>query len=397
MRLRLFTFLPALLGALLLAAPAHAVGSLFVVRGVQVEATGESGVKACEAAYSQGNPEAWRRLVQRIVPQSDWDRVPDPGPEGLTAFISGYEVSGERRSTTKCIANMTYLFRGDLVKKFLREAGIAYADRRGPSSVVLALYETPEGTRLWGDDNLWLNAFRVVKLENELIPVDAPYGDDGDKAAIPPGTSMGTDWVTYKTIADKYGMKGVLVARASYANGQVDVHATLVTENDVREFTASGKGDDERGALADAVRNLGFAMGESWKEGAAIDNSISAALSVWAPYNSLAERRTIEERLRKIQNILEVSVSRVTTTGMSIYLRYRGRNDQFEKALAEAGFGIYGSETGGLVLTAYKPGEPMSLGGATAMPAEGEVPTEPVPEPEPEPEQPEVPEEITPQ
>lgn len=393
MRLRFATFLSALFGALLLAAPAHAIGSLFVVRGVQVEATGESGVKACEAAYSQGNAEAWKKLIQRIVPQSDWGRVADPGPEGLAAFISGYEVSGERRSGTKCIANMTYLFKGELVKKYLREAGIAYADRRGPASLALALYDTPEGTRLWGDDNLWLNAFRVVKLENELIPVDAPYGDDGDKAAIPPGTAMGTDWLTYKTIADKYGMKAVLVAHASYANGQVDVHATLVSEYDSRDFTATGKGDDERGALADAVRQLAFAMGESWKASAAIDNSISAAISVWAPYNSLAERRSIEERLRKIQNILAVSVTRVTTTGMSVYLRYRGRNDQFEKALAEAGFGIYGSG-GGLVLTAYKPGEPMSLGQATATPEEPTDPADPTqptePEPQPEPEEPQV-------
>lgn len=380
MRFRLSMIFPALALALGLIMPAHAVGSIFVVRGVQVEAEGESGLKACEAAYGQGQPRAWKKLIERIVPKADWGRVPQPSDDSLKDFVQGYEVSGEKRSNTKCIASMTYLFKGDAVKKFLRERGVAYADRRGPASIVLALYDLPDGTRLWGDDNLWLNAFRQVKLENEMIPVDAPYGDDGDKAAIPPGTALGTDWVTYKTIADKYGAKGVLVAHAKGTSTQIDVTATLITEQGTKDFTATGTGVDERGALADAVRNLASAMNEGWKEGAAIDNSISAGITVWAPYNSLSERQSIEARLRKIQNILAVTVNRVTVTGMSVSLRYRGRNDQFQKALAEANFGIYDSGSGP-VLTAYKPGVPMALGGASASSQDQpDTPSEPPPE-----------------
>lgn len=391
MRFRVFALAAALAAPILFAAPAHAVGSLFVVRGVQVEATAESGPKACEAAYTQGHSGAWLRLIQRIVPQPDWGKVPDPTSEELESFVSGYEVSGEKRSTSKCIASMTYLFKADLVKKYLREKGVAYADRRGPSTLAIPLYETAEGTRLWGDDNLWLSAFRGVKLENELIPVEAPFGDDGDKAAIPPGASLGTDWVTYKTIADKYGMKAVLVARARYASGQVDVTAQLVSESGAQEFTATGTGDDERAALADAVRKLGAVMNEAWKESAAIDNSISAHISVWAPYSSLAQRRSIEERLRKIQNILEVNISRVTVSGMAVGLRYRGRNDQFEQALKQANFGIYASTSSeaGRVLTDYQSGQPMALGGATVddaepvpTPAVTEEPEEPIEEPQ---------------
>jgi len=380
---RVFALAAALVASILFAAPAHAVGSLFVVRGVQVEATGESGPKACDAAYSQGHSVAWTHLIHRIVPQADWEKVSQPSAEELNAFVSGYEVSGEKRSTSKCIASMTYLFKADLVKQFLRGKGIAYADRRGPATLAIPLYDTPEGTRLWGDDNLWLGAFRAVKLENELIPVEAPYGDDGDKAAIPPGASLGADWVTYKTIADKYGMKAVLVARATYANGEAKVTAQLVTENSTEDYTAIGTADDERGALAAAVRNLGAVMNEKWKDSAAIDNSISAYISVWAPYSSLGQRRTIEERLRKIQNVLEVSVTRVTVSGMAVGLRYRGRNDQFEQALKQANFGIYAaSSASGRILTDYKAGQPMALGGAAREDGE------PAPTPAPEPEEP---------
>jgi hypothetical protein len=384
MRSRLSQFLAVFAAAVSLTGAASAAGSLFVVRGVQVEATGESGVKACEQAYSQGHAAAWPKLIERIVPQADWSKAPTPSAEDLAAFVSGYEVSGEKRSTSKCIANMTYLFKGDLVKKHLRDRGVAYADRRGPATLALPLYDKPDGTRLWGDDNLWLNAFRDVKLENELIPVEAPFGDDGDKAAVPPGTELGTDWLTYKTIASKYGMKAVLVARATYANGQTTVNATLVSENGSENFTATGTADDERGSLRDAVRKLGFEMNESWKEKAAIDNSVSAYLSVWAPYSSLSERNSIEQRLRKVQNVLELSVTRITVTGMSLGMRYRGRKDQFAEALKQAGFGIYRrSGQGGLVLTGYQSGEAMDFGGPSSVAGNSEVETSgPAPEPE---------------
>ena len=52
------SFLAALIAGLALSAPAMAAGSIFVVRGVAVEATGESGPKACEAAYGQGQDQA---------------------------------------------------------------------------------------------------------------------------------------------------------------------------------------------------------------------------------------------------------------------------------------------------------------------------------------------------
>ncbi len=77
-------------------------------------------------------------------------------------------------------------------------------------------------------------------------------------------------------IADKYGMKAVLVARVSYANGTASVTAQHVWAGGHDNYTVTGTGADERGALRDAVRQLGAAMNEHWKSTAAIDNSVSA-------------------------------------------------------------------------------------------------------------------------
>ncbi len=384
MRFKVLSVAAAMTAALALTSVASAAGSLFAVPGIKVEGTGESATKACEAAYGQGSDRAWRKLVERIVPKASWGSVPDPDKKMLEDLVQGFAPGEESRSTTKCTVTMTYMFRPDLTKKYLREHGVTYADRRGPATIAIPLYETAEGTRLWGDDNLWLGAYRRVKLENELVPVEAPYGDDGDKAAIPSGASLGTEWSTYKTIADKYGVKAVLVARAKYDGATVSIEADHVTEHGSQHYSVTGNGDgDERAALDDAVRNLAAVMGESWKTTAAIDNSMSASLSVWAPYNSLAQRNDIEKRLRRVQNVLTLSINRVTTSGMSIWLKYRGRKEQFQEALRDAGFGIYRGSSGP-VLDSYRPGEPMALEGKATSDSDDSQPAVEPPVEEPQ-------------
>ena len=79
------------------------------------------------------------------------------------------------------------------------------------------------------------------------------------------------------------------------------------------------------------------------------------------------ERQKLEQRLRKVQNVLSLTISRVTVSGMSMSIQYRGRQDQFAAGLKDAGFGIY-QGSGGRILTEYKAGQQMALGGSSTAP-----------------------------
>lgn len=116
--------IPVLLAASLLVVPATANDDI-VVANVHVAAEGPSGLKACEQAVRDGEVQAWAILVHDHVAAEDWNSVPAISPARLETLVRGTETSAEKRSNTKCLANMTYTFDGSRVRAFLGDAGIA--------------------------------------------------------------------------------------------------------------------------------------------------------------------------------------------------------------------------------------------------------------------------------
>ncbi len=355
---------------------------IYTVGGIPVEATGASPTEACNAMLGQGKDVAWERMMRRMVPERDWARVPTPTGEQLDNLIAGFQLTGERRSSTKCSATMSYRFRGDLVKKHLREARVAYADKRAPLALVVPVWEGAEGKRLWEDDNPWRKAWRAEDFENELQAVQMPTADDGDKAALTADMDFDGRWSTYEAIAKKYGVTSVLVARARPAANETDVEviAKLVQPIGTIDLSVGGVGDDQKSALKDATRNLHRAVTNRWLEQTALDNSLTNSIVVWCPFGSPQEWVAKRERLEKVQNLLDISVRKLTRSGATLALSYRGRDDQLARGLAAAGFGIYRANGQGRVLTAFREGEEMAIGGGD--PQVEPVSSEPAPAPD---------------
>src|SRR5690242_19935283 len=112
-------------------APAPAgpqVGDLYTVNTVRVDATAESAQTARDAAMAQGRPQAWTRIFRRLTPQSQWARQPRLADAQLFRLIRSFEVAGERRSTTRYLADVTFHFNPVAVRQTLRQAGISFTE-----------------------------------------------------------------------------------------------------------------------------------------------------------------------------------------------------------------------------------------------------------------------------
>ena len=93
------------------AAPAAAQdNSLYTVSGVHVDATGASSTEALNAAIAQGRGKAFQILYRRLTRQEDWARQPALDAAGLLRISRGYNIANERRSTTRYVADVTYMF-----------------------------------------------------------------------------------------------------------------------------------------------------------------------------------------------------------------------------------------------------------------------------------------------
>jgi hypothetical protein len=356
----------------LVAAPAIAsaqTSNLWVVRGVPVEATGESPTSACDAAQRQGRDVAFRRLVERIVVPSDWNKVPTPSAEELENLVIGFDIADERRSTTMCKARMSFVFDSGAVKSYLRSHSATFTDKRAARAVILPVLETGSGRLLWEPDNNWRNAWKTEDWESELQPIEAPFGDDGDKAAVVAGMNFTGDWSMYEPIAKKYGVKSVILAIARINGTTVEVEGKQIQAGSYADFRVTGTGATESEAIADAQRKVLRAVLAAWMEQNALDNSKRGTVSAFAPLRSPGEWVQMRERLQRVPNLTDITVTKMTVSGVSVVLSYRGRDDQLIRGLTAANYGIYAREGGGRVLTTLRKGEPMAIGKDTAADA----------------------------
>ena len=136
-RLWFFVLLTALgLGTPALAAPALAP-DLFTVSGVKVDATAESATTARDIAMTQGRPAAWTKLYRRLTAASMWAKQPQLDDNALLRLIRSFEVAGERRSTTRYLADVIFHFNPVAVRAVLRQSNIAYTDTRARPALVI--------------------------------------------------------------------------------------------------------------------------------------------------------------------------------------------------------------------------------------------------------------------
>ena len=138
MSLRYFSFLAVLVFAAAGFSPARA-DDLYTVSGMHVDAVGASSTEATNTAILQGRPKAFQILYRRLTRQQDWGREPPLDGAGLVRLSRGYSVANERRSTTRYVADVTYMFSPDSVARLLRSLNIAYSATAAKRILVVAM------------------------------------------------------------------------------------------------------------------------------------------------------------------------------------------------------------------------------------------------------------------
>ena len=115
--------------------------SLFTVSNVHVDASGSSTTEALNAAIAQGRARAFQILYRRLTRQADWPRQPPLDSAALLRLGRGYNIANERRSTTRYVADVTYIFNPEGVTRLLRASQIAYS--QAPVRRILVIPMSP--------------------------------------------------------------------------------------------------------------------------------------------------------------------------------------------------------------------------------------------------------------
>lgn len=328
---RLFTALALALG-FVCSAPALADGA-FTVSNIHVDASAASVEAARNSAIAGGRPVAWQTLFRRLTRQQDWARQPTLSDVQLQHVITTYFPTNVRRSTTRYVADMTYVFDPVAVQKILQGAGIAYTQVLAKRILVVPM--APGYAR----NAPWTVALSSPRFANSVVPFSVPVGDALDQSALT-GLSFDTaQWNDVATVAARVHAGEAVLVLAMPAGNKLVVTlkrlgpGELPTKSSFDMPILQGAQSTYPSAADQAVA----AIAELWKSHAAVDFSQKGTLEADVHIVSLAQFATLQTALAAVPNVQAVTVEAMNMGEARLSIAYIGTQDQLHEALTGAG------------------------------------------------------------
>jgi hypothetical protein len=329
----LFTALTLALTFVCLSLQPAAADGTFTVNNISVAASGSSVVEARNAAIAGGRPAAWQILFRRITRQQDWVRQPVLDGTQLQKIVTGYFPTNEKRSTTRYVAEVTYMFNPEAVARLLQGAGIPYASAQAKRVLVIPM--APGYSRGSG----WTAALASPRFAHSLVPYSVPIGDALDGSALG-GLAFDTaTWNDVEPAASRVRASEAVLIQAVPTGAKLAVTLRRLGAGELPTKTSfeipilQGAQSTYPSAADAAVR----AMEDLWKSHAAVDFSQKGKIVADVRVASLAQFAGIQSALAGVPNVSGLSVVAMDIGQARVSISYIGSADQLHDAMAQAG------------------------------------------------------------
>lgn len=359
---RLFLRLvPVLTLALGLAIPAAAADLTYSVSGIHVDASGPSASAAESIAIDQGRPRAWDILYRRIAKQADWGKQPKLDAAGLRRLSRGYTVNNEKRSTTRYVADVTYIFSPEAVARVMTGVSPSYR-LAGPGRKILLIPMAPN----FDPKSPWVSAFSNPRFNASAVPFAVPTGTAPDVMALGDLKFDSVTWADVQLVAARIHASEVVLALAvpltqggtaidKPMTGKVQVWLRRIGIAETPMKTSVDvpliKNPAQTYPLAAdaAVR----AIEVMFQQKPAIDFGPKASLAADVDIDSLAQWNQIQTAMSMSPSVLGVQVSAMDIGHARVIVSYQGPVDTLQDALVPLGVQL--TQSGDNWTIAYAP------------------------------------------
>jgi hypothetical protein len=307
--------------------------SLYTVPRVHVDASGASSTEALNAAIAQGRSRAFQVVYRRLTRQADWTKQPALDAAGLLRISRGYNIANERRSTTRYVADVTYMFNPDAVARLLRASQIAFS-QTAPRRILLIPMSPAVSHGPWSQA-LMSPAFRDSALPFTVLAVE-------DDASLSGLNFDAAGWGDVSAVAAKNRVSEVGLVQALYANGKMTVNIRRLgmgeqaAKTSVEVPLVQTVGTTYPAAAQAAMR----AIEDLWKNRSVIDSSQRGRITADVRIVNLAQWAEIQNTLGSMSNVTGVQVTAMSMNAARINLAYQGGLDQLREAAGGAGLSL---------------------------------------------------------
>jgi Uncharacterized protein conserved in bacteria (DUF2066) len=329
---------------LLTLAGARAADDPFSVSGIAVDASAASASVAQNEAINGGRARAWTTLYRRLTKSQDWSKQPVIDDLTLQRMIRSYMPSNERRSTTRYVANMTYVFNPDAVRRLLRAQNIAYVDIETKPVLVVAMAPGYSPRSPWAAQ--WANP----KFAGGAVPLLPPVGDALDQQSLGALNFATAQWQDVEPAASRVHATEAFLVQAAAAKAGITValrrlgpSASQPIPNVVVPIRPGEQPIQVYGAVADATA---AAIIEVWKSHAAVDFNKRFKLTADVHIASLSDWGALMQKLSAIPIVTDVNVIAMNTGEARLAITYVGTAEQLETLAQQSSLDLSNSASG---------------------------------------------------
>ncbi|MBV9571745.1 MAG: DUF2066 domain-containing protein [Alphaproteobacteria bacterium] len=306
---------------------------------VPVDASAASASVAQTTAINGGRARAWAAISHRLVPQKDWPKLPTLDSSGVERLIRGYTVADEKRSTTRYVARITYVFNPNAVRHVLKLSNVGLTDQPGTAILLVALSPT------YNAHSPWAQAVAGQRLSGAQFPLVTPIGDSVDQSTLGPLRFSDASWSQIQPAATRVRAgEAVLLQASSPAGSKMTVRMRRVGPGrpvplaDVEITIPAGTPPEK--VYTSAAIQAEAGIEDAWKNRGSVDLTKKSKLVAEVRITSLEEWTATLARLGTVPAVSDVDIVALNTGEGRVSFSYTGTTDQLRSAAAQSKLGL---------------------------------------------------------
>lgn len=319
-------------GVLVMLLALRTQAELYLVPDVAVSADLASATVSREAAFANGQVEAFWRLMSKLASTEDIQRLPMFSQSDVAAMVQDVSVQEEKTTDTKYMGVVSVRFKPKAVQDLLTAYQIPFLMREPPRYLVIPVLIQNGEVSVFEEDNPLpaelARAFGWTKLYQPVFPI----GDVQEVSLIQTYLTTGDALPLYPMLKT-YEADRLLVITVVQRGPMIDVHSEVLPASDkedgqsVRQQHILPDGS-LNSALPRIVNGLVAEMLRGWRQ--TYTNRFEKPNSFYAiaRIDTPADWRIIREELKKAGGVEAVHIRAYRGDSLLIELVYKGTSDQ---------------------------------------------------------------------
>jgi hypothetical protein len=325
---------------------ARAQDNAFTIRGVSVDITADNAVKAREEAFASAQIQAFKRLTDRILSDSEKQTFQMPPVADISPLVDEFEITSEQLSAVRYVATYNFNFKSAAVRNFIKSQNVTYSDVRSKPVLVLPFFQNGSQMVLWQGQNPWRDAWAQSNTFDGLVPVITPIGDSQDFADIPDGKAFNFNPLSMAKITMRYnaGEAMIMVAvpqNVSPADGlpqtlSINIYRTDRGRPDLLDNLTVQAGPNKATIYQDAVKRVRGALEAAWRAQTLVNTTQKNQLIADVFFRDVREWVETQRALKSVQGIQKFELISLKPGLARVRLHYQGGENRLRLALSQS-------------------------------------------------------------